>query len=94
MTTLNIRIDEKTKEKVAKKFASMGLGISAGTKLIYAQFLKEKDSPVRVMKDPKKIRAQWDRAVAQAIKSGKGFSSAKELMIDMLGKKEYERLSK
>lgn len=46
------------------------------------------------IKDPAKIRSRWDREVAEALKSGKGFSSGKEVMIDILGKNEYTRLSK
>ena len=83
-TTLNIRIDNKIKDQITKKFASMGLGLSGGTKLIYNQFLKEKTVPVRIVKDTKKIRAQWDREVAQVIKSGKSYKNARELIKDLI----------
>jgi addiction module RelB/DinJ family antitoxin len=68
--------------------------MSGAIKVFLAQVVQDQALPFQPAKDSKKIRAQWDREVAQAIKSGKGFTSAKELMIDILGKKEYDRLSK
>lgn len=94
MTTLNIRIDEKLKKQASKTLESLGFDMSGAIKVFLTQVVQEQALPFQPARDPKKIRAQWDREVAQAIASGKGFASAKELMIDMLGKKEYERISK
>jgi DNA-damage-inducible protein J len=94
MTTLNVRIDEKLKKQASKTLESLGFDMSGAIKVFLTQVVQDQALPFQPAKDSKKIRAQWDREVAQAIKSGKGFSSAKDLMIDMLGKKEYARLSK
>jgi hypothetical protein len=40
-----------------------------------------------------KIRARWDKEVAEALK-GKRYVSSREMMIDILGKKAYARFSK
>lgn len=94
MTTLNVRIDEKLKKQASKTLESLGFDMSGAIKVFLTQVVQDQSLPFQPAKDPKKIRAQWDREVAQAIKSGKGFTSAKGLMIDILGKKEYDRLSK
>lgn len=94
MTTLNVRIDEKLKKQASKTLESLGFDMSGAIKVFLTQVVQDQALPFQPAKDPKKIRAGWDREVAQAIKSGKGFTSAKDLMIDILGKKEYDRLSK
>ncbi len=45
-------------------------------------------------KDPAKLRAKWDKEVAEALKEGKYYTDVKEMMADILGKKKYRRLSK
>ena len=94
MTTLNIRIDPKLKKQASKTLASLGIDTSSAVKMFLTQVVKEKGLPFTPTNDPKKIRSQWDREVAWALKYRKGFTSSKELMIDILGKKQYDRLSK
>ncbi len=94
MTTISIRIDEKLKKAAGKTLASLGLDTSSAVKMFLSQVVTEKGLPFTPSKDPAKIRARWDKEVEEALKSGKSFTSAKELMIDILGKKEYARLSK
>lgn len=94
MTTLNVRIEEATKAKAAKVLDKMGLDMSSAVKMFLTQVIKEDGLPFTPTNNPAAIRARWDAEVADALKNGKSFSSAKELMIDILGKKEYENLSK
>ncbi len=94
MTTLNVRIDEKLKKQAHKTLQGLGFDMSGAIKVFLTQVVQDQALPFRPMKDSKEIRAQWDREAARAIKSGKGFSSAKDLLVDILGKKEYVRLSK
>jgi DNA-damage-inducible protein J len=94
MTTLNIRIDEKLKKEANKTLKSLGFDMSGAIKVFLTQVVQDQAIPFRPAKDPKKIREMRDREAAKALKSGKSFSTAKEVMIDILGKKEYERLSK
>lgn len=93
MTTINIRIDEKLKKDASKTLASLGLDTSSAIKMFLTQVVTEKGLPFTPSKDPAKIRAKWDKEVADALKNGKSFASAEEMMIDILGKKEYDRLS-
>lgn len=93
MATINIRIDEKLKKQASKTLESIGLDTSSAVKMFLTQVVTEQGLPFVPTKDPAKLRAKWDKEVAEALSSGKGFSSVKEMMIDILGKKEYERLS-
>lgn len=94
MSTINIRIDEKLKKQAAKTFASLGMDTSSAVKMFLTQAVIEKGLPFTPTQDPAKIRAKWDREVEDALKNGKSYTNAKDMMIDILGKKEYERLSK
>jgi len=94
MTTINIRIDEKLKKEASKTLASIGMDTSSAIKMFLTQVVTDKGLPFRPTRTPKAIREEWDREVAEALKSGKSFTNAKDLMIDILGKKEYDRLSK
>lgn len=47
-TTLQIRIDSKTKKSVAKIFESLGLDLSSGVKIYFNQVLSHKGIPFQV----------------------------------------------
>ncbi len=94
MTTINIRIDEKLKKEATKTLASLGMDTSSAVKMFLTQVVREKGLPFTPTGDPAKIRARWDREIAEALKSGKGYTDVKEIMIDILGKKQYDRFSK
>lgn len=94
MTTLNVRIDPKLKKQASKTLGELGFDMSGAIKIFLTQVVQEQALPFKPAKrTPKEIRAQWDKEVEEVLKSGKGFSSAKDLLVDILGKKEYERLS-
>ena len=84
MTTLNVRIDEKLKKQAHKTLEGLGFDMSGAIKVFLTQVVQDQALPFRPMKDPKKIRAQWDREVAQAIKSGKSYKNARELIKDLI----------
>lgn len=46
-TTLQIRIDQKTKKKAMETFEAMGLDISSGVKLFLNQVIKDEALPFR-----------------------------------------------
>lgn len=84
MTTLNVRIEEKTKRAASKALRDVGLDLSSGVKIFLKQVVVEKGLPFKPTKrSPKEIRAQWDREVAEALKSGKRYKTAKELFEDL-----------
>lgn len=85
MTTLNVRIEEKTKREARKTLADIGLDMSSAVNMFLKQVIVEQGLPfIPTKKDPKKIRAQWDRESAWALKHGKRYSSAEELLKDLL----------
>lgn len=83
MTTLNVRIDEKIKEKAGKTFAKLGLDMSGAIKLFLNQAIKEDGLPFIPTNNDAVIRARWDREVAEALKSGKSYRTAKALLDDI-----------
>lgn len=85
MTTLNVRIEEKTKAQATKTLAKLGLDMSSAVKLFLTQVIKEDGLPFTPTNNAKAIRARWDAQVADAMKNGKSYSSAKEMHDDILG---------
>ena len=84
MTTINVRIEEKTKKRAAKTLADIGLDMSSAVNMFLKQVVVEQGLPFTpTKKDPKKIRAQWDREVAWALKHGKRYTDTKELFKDL-----------
>lgn len=86
MTTINIRIDEKLKRDASKTFASLGIDTSSAVKMFLAQAVKEKGLPFKPTRDPKAIRARWDKEVKEALK-GKGYTDVREMHRDILAGK-------
>ena len=79
MTTLNIRIEAKTKAAASKALAGMGLDLSTGVKMFLHQVVTEQGMPFTPTKNPAALRAKWDAVVAEALKRGR-FYSAKEAL--------------
>ena len=95
MTTINIRIEEKTKNQANKTLEKLGLDMSGAVKLFLHQVIKEDGLPFTPSnRSAAEIRANWDREAADTLKNGKGFKNAKELHESLLSKKEYERFLK
>jgi addiction module RelB/DinJ family antitoxin len=83
-TTLQLRIDKKLKTQAQKTLEALGLDLSSGIKLFLAQVAHDKELPFTPSTRAKIIRARWDKEVAWALKHGKGYNSAKELLDDIL----------
>jgi DNA-damage-inducible protein J len=84
MTTLNIRIEERTKMQATKTLASLGLDMSSAIKLFLNQVIVDKALPFT----PKtrlagKNKAFWDAQIADAIRNGKPYSTVEELFDDL-----------
>ena len=84
MTTINVRIEEKTKTQAVKTLARLGLDMSGAIKLFLSQVVTEDGLPFTPTRNPAAIRARWDAEVAEALKNGNKYSSAKELFDDLL----------
>ncbi len=86
-TTLQIRIDKKTKDAAQKAFRSMGLDMSSGVKLYLTQVMHTKNIPFPVMSAdywPVEKKRQIIKEAEWALKHGKTYASAKELHDDIL----------
>ena len=84
MTTLSIRIEENLKAKANKTLDKMGLDMSSAVKLFLNQVVKEDGLPFTPTNNHAVLKARWDREVAEALKNGKRYTSAKALLDDIL----------
>lgn len=89
-TTLQIRIDKKTKVAAQKAFHSMGLDMSSGVKLYLAQVVNKQEIPFPIftfdnLPERKKLAiikdAEW------ALKYEKRYATVQEAHRDILGEK-------
>ncbi|MEK7117149.1 MAG: type II toxin-antitoxin system RelB/DinJ family antitoxin [Patescibacteria group bacterium] len=89
-STLNIRIDEKTKKDAHKTFKKMGLDFSSGVKIFLRQVINTQSIPFRVITENGFTPEQEMEMVKQAkkaLKYGKSYSSIKKLHDDILKSK-------
>jgi DNA-damage-inducible protein J len=82
-TTLNIRVDGKTKRQAQKLFSSLGFDVSSAVKIFLKKAIETGSMPFRIgkMNDPRFMR-EIKEEVAWAKKYGKRYSSAAELFAD------------
>ena len=88
-TTLQIRIDKKTKVAAQKAFRSMGLDMSSGVKLYLAQVMHTKTIPFPVWSFddlPREKKLQIVKEAKYALKHGKRYATIQEAHRDILGK--------
>lgn len=86
---LNVRINKDIKSEAQKVASTMGLDLSSAVKLFLNKMVMTKSIPFDVntngrMNDPKFIRS-LKKDVELTIKHGKRYSSAKEMLDDILG---------
>ena len=84
MTTINVRIEEKTKKAASKALKGIGLDLSSGIKMFLYQVAVEKGLPFRPSKTPLVPRSQLDKEFEDAVKNGKRYKSGKELLDELL----------
>lgn len=82
MTTLQIRIDEKTKKQAKKIFASLGLDMSTGIKLYLKQVMIRKGLPFLVTTE-NGLTLQEEQELLQAVhEAEKGINVTKAMDAD------------
>jgi len=84
MSTLSIRIEEKTKKEAVKTLDALGLDLSTAVKMFLNQVVVEQAIPFKPSRSPKEIRAEWDREAADALKNGKGYTDVSKMFEDIL----------
>lgn len=86
-TTIQIRIDEKDKKQAQKVFEELGLDISSATKLFYKKAVITRSIPFEVRTENGFTPAQEREMLKDlewARKHGKKYTSAKEMLDDIL----------
>lgn len=84
MTTLNIRIEENTKNKANKTLSSLGLDMSTAVKMFLNQVITENGLPFTPTKNMSVIKDRWDRQTVQALKNGKTYKTGNEVLADLV----------
>ncbi len=91
MTTIQIRIDEKTKAGAKKVFKKMGLDVSSGIKMYLSRVAQDKSIPFVLRTEngytPEQER-QLIRETEYAKKHGKRYYSVDEIMQEFFPKKK------
>lgn len=86
-TTVQLRIDSATKLQAQKILEKLGLDLSSGIKLFLTQVIRTKSVPFVARTENGYTPAQERRMIKEtewALKHGKSFSSAKEMIDDIL----------
>jgi len=65
-TVINIRTNKVIRKRAQKVFSSMGISTSAGVNMFLHQVVVERGLPFTPTSDAKKVRARFDKQVAQA----------------------------
>lgn len=84
MTTLSIRIEEKTKREATETLAALGLDMSSAVKMFLNQVVIEQGIPFKPTRTPREIRKGYDKEVAWALKHGKRYANASEMFDDIM----------
>lgn len=83
MTTLNIRIDEKTKSHAFKVLSKVGFDMSSAIKVFLSQVIIEGGLPFTPTTNTKEIREKWDREVIKEKNSKRYFKTGREAISDL-----------
>ncbi len=88
-TTLQVRIDKKTKERARKAFRASGIGLSSGLRLFLTHIGRTGEVPQEMFtydNAPAAFMKKLMKEADYALKHGKRYTSAEELHRDILGK--------
>ena len=86
-STLQIRIDKKTKKDAQKIFKEMGLDMSTGVKLYLQNVVNTETIPFKILTKngyTKEQEAKMIKETKESLKNKKSYPSAKEMLSDIL----------
>ncbi len=89
MTTIQIRIDKKTKDSAKRVFKKMGLDVSSGIKLYLSRVAQDESVPFVLRTENGYTPEEEQRIIREtkyAMKHGKRYTSVDEIMKDFFGK--------
>jgi len=87
MTTIQIRIDEKTKAKARKVFHKMGLDVSSGVKLYLNRVIEDESIPFIIRTENGYAPGEEQRMIREVEylkKHGKRYTSTAEMWKDIM----------
>ncbi|MDD3150761.1 MAG: type II toxin-antitoxin system RelB/DinJ family antitoxin [Candidatus Gastranaerophilales bacterium] len=85
ITAISIRIDSKLKNKAGKTLSAIGLDMSSAVKIFLNQVVTEKGLPFTPsVRSASEIRAEWDKSINEALKSGKKYKNSDDLIKDLM----------
>ena len=85
-TTVQLRLDKKTKESARKVFENMGLDLSSGIKLFLTRVVQDQAIPFIIRTKngyTEEFEQQLLRDLAQAKQTGKSFNTVKKLLAEL-----------
>ena len=88
-STLQVRIDKKTKERARRAFRAAGIDLSSGLRLFLTHIGRTGEVPREMFtydNAPASFMKKLMREADYALKHEKRYNSAKELLDDVLGK--------
>ncbi len=88
-STIQVRIDSKIKNRADKTFKNMGLDMSSGVKLYLHQVVRSGSIPFTIRTENGFTPEQEQQMLvetARALRHGKQYKTAREMMLDILGK--------
>jgi DNA-damage-inducible protein J len=78
MTTIQVRIEKKTKEAAVNTLEALGLDLSSAVKLFLHQVVVEQAIPFKPSRNKVEIKAKWDKSTDAALKTN-GYKNTSEL---------------
>lgn len=84
-STIQLRIDLKTKEQASETFEKMGLDLSSAIKLFLTQAIMTQSIPFQIITE-NGYTPEYEESILREMKSTKGdkkFNTVKELMADL-----------
>ncbi|OGZ07148.1 MAG: hypothetical protein A3D65_03660 [Candidatus Lloydbacteria bacterium RIFCSPHIGHO2_02_FULL_50_13] len=86
-TTIQVRIDAKTKREAGKVFEGLGMDISTGMKIYLRQVVREKSIPFRPGRTINGFTPEYEQKLlkeeAWVLKYGKGYTNIDEMFRDL-----------
>ena len=89
MTTLQVRIDEKTKKSAQQILQKLGMDLSTAINIYLVQIIEQHGIPFPILTENGLTEAEEKailKELASARRSKKSYSSTKEMFKDILGK--------
>ena len=88
-STIQVRVDSRVKKSADVAFKNMGLDMSSGVKLFLHQVVRSGSIPFLIRTENGFTPEQEQQMIKEtkaALKNSRSYSSAKEMMLDVIGK--------